>query len=103
MPIIPVAVSPSLLPCVQDYIRSFTRIPPPAASATDCLSLLSHIPLRRSLSLYEKDILSDLFPSLKTLGLAARTHQGQALLGDYLGEERAQELIQFWTRDTSYG
>lgn len=87
---------------MQEYMRNLTRIPPPIASATDCLSLLSHAPLQRSLSLYEKNILSDLFPSLEALGLAARTTQGQALLQDYLGGERAREIVRFWIRDTNY-
>ena len=87
---------------MQEYMRDHTRIPSSIASATDCLSLLSRIPLQQNLSLYEKNILSDLFPSLKALGLAARTNQGQALLQDYLGEERARELVQFWIRDTNY-
>lgn len=48
------------------------------------------------------NVLSDLFPSLRALSQAIRTHEGQAVVKEYLGDEVALDVVGFWDGDRTY-
>ncbi|KAF5864234.1 hypothetical protein ETB97_008231 [Aspergillus alliaceus] len=100
--IIPIPDSSYLLPCIEEYTTRLADIPVKSPSFTDSLALLSHVTSESPdiLSEQETNILSDLFPSLRSLSQAMRTLEGWGILVDYLGEARAKEIAGFWGHDT---
>lgn len=65
------------------------------------MTLLSHVTSAypNILSDREINILSDLFPSLRSLSQAVRSPEGWKFLVDYLGEVRTREIADFWDHD----
>lgn len=76
-------------------------LPLPKLILTDTVSLLLPIS-SHSLSEHNMNALSDLFPSLRALSQAIRTHEGQAVVKEYLGDEVALDVVGFWDGDRTY-
>ena len=90
--------------CIQEYIGSLANLPPFSRPLTDTVSLLHHMRAPSSPSLPEEDanVLSDLWPSLKSLSQAIRTQQGRLMLEEYLGSQLGTDIAQFWKEDHVY-
>lgn len=101
IPIIPIPDSSCFFSCLEEYTASLAEIPLQKPSLTDSMTLLSHVTSAHSsvLSDQERNILSDLFPSLRSLSQAARALEGWEVLVDYLGEMRTREIAEFWDHD----
>jgi hypothetical protein len=50
----------------------------------------------------DANVLSDLFPSLKSLSQAIRTQEGRSVLDEYLGSQLGTDIAQFWKEDQVY-
>ncbi|KAB8070143.1 hypothetical protein BDV29DRAFT_181440 [Aspergillus leporis] len=84
-------------------MNSLTDMPVQTPSLTESMALLTHVTSTSPsvLSGQERNILSDLFPSLRCLSQAVRTLEGWEVLIEYLGKDRAQEITEFWNGDTT--
>jgi hypothetical protein len=104
LPTIPIPDSSCFTTCVQEYIGRFANLPPFSRPLTDTVSLLHRMRAPSSLSLPEQDanVLSVLFPSLKSLSQAVRTQKGRFALDEHLGSQLAMDIAQFWKEDHVY-
>ncbi|PKX91078.1 uncharacterized protein P174DRAFT_284153 [Aspergillus novofumigatus IBT 16806] len=104
LPTIPIPDSSCFVASIQGYIGSLANLPPFSRPLTDTVSLLHHMRAPFSPSLPEEDanVLSDLFPSLKSLSQDIRTRQGRFALDEYLGVQLGTDIAQFWTEDYVY-
>ncbi|KAL3478943.1 hypothetical protein BJX99DRAFT_223260 [Aspergillus californicus] len=103
LPVIPVADAPSFFSSIQEYMANLDDIPVDSPTLGDSIVLLSCATTGYPGALCEQttNILSDLFPSFRTLSQATHTSEGRGLLGDYLGEQTAENIIRFWQKDIS--
>jgi hypothetical protein len=101
LPTIPIPDSSCFMTCVQEYIGSLANLPPFSRPLTDTVSLLHHMRAPSSPLLPEQDanVLSDLFPSLRSLSQAIRTQEGRFALDDYLGSQMGTDIARFWKED----
>ncbi|KAE8421925.1 hypothetical protein BDV36DRAFT_18553 [Aspergillus pseudocaelatus] len=101
IPIIPIPDSSCFFSCLEEYTTSLADIHLQTPSLTDSMALLSHVTSAHPnvLSDQERNILSDLFPSLRSLSQAVRSREGWNVLVDYLGEVRTREIADFWDHD----
>ncbi|KAK6814180.1 hypothetical protein RU639_010047 [Aspergillus parasiticus] len=101
IPIIPIPDSSCFFSCLEEYTASFADIHWQTPSLKDSMTLLSHVTSAQPsvLSDQERNILSDLFPSLRRLSQSARASEGWKVLVDYLGEMRTREIAEFWDHD----
>ncbi|KAH8429802.1 uncharacterized protein LDX57_007474 [Aspergillus melleus] len=104
VPILPIPDSSSFLASIREYMGNLVDIPVQDSSVADSINLLAHAHSDDAVNLSEHDIniLSDLFPSLKAVGQAVRTPEGQEILYDYLGERKARGITKFWENDRVY-
>ena len=106
MPIVPISDASCFPSSIQDYLGSLVDLSLPSPTSTDTVSLLSHTTTfisSYSSSEHNTNILSDLFPSLRALSRAVRSHEGQVIVKEYLGDEVALGVVGFWNRDRTYG
>ncbi|KAE8149699.1 hypothetical protein BDV25DRAFT_123457 [Aspergillus avenaceus] len=101
VPIIPVSDSSCFLSCMEQYFDNLIDIPQQNPTLSESITVLSHATAGSPNVLCEQDtnILSDLFPSMRTLSQATRTIEGREVLVDYLGEKKAEPIIGFWGDD----
>lgn len=106
IPIVPIPDISCFSSSIQGYLNGIVDLPLPNSSLADSISLLSHTTAFISLQpLLEHDtnVLSDLFPSMRALSQAICSHEGQATVREYLGDEVALGVVRFWDRDRRFG
>ncbi|KAK9589264.1 hypothetical protein V6Z93_006640 [Aspergillus fumigatus] len=104
LPTIPIPDSSCFATCIQEYIGSLANLPPFSRPLTDTVALLHRMRAPSFAPLLEQDanVLSDLFPSMKSLSQAIRTQEGSFALDEYLGSQLAMDITQFWKEDHVY-
>lgn len=102
IPVLPIPDSSSFFESVHEYLSNLADIPAQDPSTADSINLLSHTSSGDAGFLLEHDrnVLSDLFPSLKVMSQALQTQDGRDVLCDYLGEEKARGIVNFWANDS---
>lgn len=102
IPVLPIPDSSSFLGSVHEYLSNLADIPAQGSSTADSINLLSHTSSGGASFLPEQDrnVLSDLFPSLKVMSQDLQTQDGRDMLRDYLGEEKAKGIVNFWANDS---
>jgi hypothetical protein len=87
---------------MQEYINGLAGVPRLGPSPMSPISLLPYLTRDAPyhlLSEHNINVLSDLFPTLSALSKACRTDAGRALLRNYVGEETARRIVDFWNRE----
>ncbi|KAJ0421332.1 hypothetical protein BJY00DRAFT_312242 [Aspergillus carlsbadensis] len=101
LPVIAIPDAASFLASVKEYMANLEDIPVTSSALGESLALLAQATSEYPNALCEQatNILSDLFPSFKSLSEATRTLEGQEVLREYLGGEAAAKIVRFWQED----
>lgn len=80
---------------VED-IRNPPRLTPSPMIPAALLSQATITAPYQPLTEFESNVLSDLFPTLRDVCLAARSEQGRRILREYLDSQTVDNIVAFW-------
>lgn len=105
IPILTVPHVDALLLALRAHIKDLEKstelsqtISPLSAMPTSLLSHATATAPHLPLSEHDTNVLSDLFPSFRTLSQAVTTPEGRDIVREYFDEETARNIIEFWRR-----